>query len=65
MVRKMGGGYAEPYQEYIEVEEHDNDAAHEILHEIGDTVGYWPLLVAVLLGGGIVFKRKIKNWLLK
>ena len=41
----------------------ESDPAHGIFHMIGDSVGYGPLLILVIVGAIVVFKKKIKSWL--
>jgi len=39
------------------------DTSHAIIHFIGDNIGWLPLLVILLVGIGVMFKKKIKQWL--
>ena len=45
--------------------EHEEGAAHEIVHDIGNVIGYWPLLGIVAIGLIVTMRKKLKNWILK
>lgn len=62
----MGGGDFPVQQtiEHIEVE-HDEGVAHDIFHEIGDFIGWWPLLLIVFIAIAARFRKKIKKWIMK
>ena len=51
---------------HVEVpEEHDDGVAHEVIHDIGNAIGWWPLLIIIGIGVGVGFRKRIKNWIMK
>jgi len=63
-MKAYAGGGSDVW-ETAQVTEHDTDAAHEMFHDIGGIIGYWPLLIIILTALGIVFRKKVKAWILK
>jgi len=58
----MGGGD----EQHTELpEDHDEGVAHDIFHGIGDMIGWWPLLIIVILAIAARFRKRIKNWIMK
>ena len=53
------------YTEVGLVNHHDDDLAHDLVHQIGDAVGYWPLLAIIVAGAGVTFRKKIRKWIVK
>ena len=50
-------------QHSVQETEHDEDAAHDALHLMGDFFGYGLLLVFVLIGSFFVFRQKAMDYL--
>lgn len=38
-----------------------HDLAHQIVHGLGDTIGYWWVLALMIIGAAFFFKKKIKE----
>lgn len=58
-----GGGDYE-YQQQQMVQAHDSSSlAHTVVHWLGDTVGWAPLIALLGLGLLAVFRKKVKTWL--
>jgi len=63
----MGGGVdhglktqqIQQVQEHVEVDD-ENGTAHEIVHNIGDYTGWWPLLFIILLGSKKIRTKGMK-----
>ena len=56
-------GYAkQEVQQVQHTEQHeDNGIAHELVHEAGDILGYWPLLGFLIIGVAVTLRKKIKT----
>jgi len=52
-----------PAQNTYEVEDdhHEDGIAHDLIHDAGDFLGYWPLLGFLVLGVAVTFRKKIKK----
>lgn len=42
---------------------HEADPAHSLLHQVGGVFGYGTVLITVLLGGTVMYRRFIKKWI--
>lgn len=43
----------------IEEVHHDCDMAHNLLHSLGDSFGYWWIIILVGIGASTFFRKKI------
>ncbi len=48
------------YKQHVE---HKVDKARDVVLWLGDFVGYGTILVLLLMGIGVMFKKRIKQWL--
>ena len=45
--------------------EREVDSAHNLVHSLGDLVGYWWIVVLLALAGFVVVPKLVKKWLHK
>lgn len=43
--------------------QHTPDTAHQIVHKLGNELGYWWVLGLIVVGAYFVFRKRIGGWL--
>lgn len=60
---KAWAGSDKMQQQIIVPDHHADEPGHDLIHQLGNYVGYPGLLLAVAIGGFVLWKKKIKGWL--